>query len=185
MAALSIELPVEKNQTAFNLRRWAELLGDSRLARDLARYEGRIETDRYGHIVMLPPADFSHGSYQSEIAHLLRPLLPEGRVVTECPISTANGVRAADAAWISRTRLATIGENVCLTKAPEICVEVISPDNSRAELAEKKALYFAASAKEVWFCGLDGRMTFYVGAASRAHKSSKLSPDFPREIRLA
>jgi len=35
--------------------------------------------------------------------------------------------------------------------APEICVEVISPRNSPEEMAEKRALYFAAGADEVWF----------------------------------
>jgi len=45
---LSLELPTQKTQTAFNLRRWAELLAD----RELARVEGRIETDRHGHTIM-------------------------------------------------------------------------------------------------------------------------------------
>ena len=97
MATLTIELPKQKAQTAFNLRRWAELLDD----RELTKFEGRIETDRHGHIIMSPPPAPTHGSYQSEIAHLLRTLLPRGRVLTECPISTADGVKAADVAWAS------------------------------------------------------------------------------------
>jgi hypothetical protein len=44
---LTLELPPHKTQTAFNLRRWAELLAD----RELAKVEGRIETDRHGHII--------------------------------------------------------------------------------------------------------------------------------------
>ena len=35
---------------------------------------------------------FLTGNYQSEIAYLLRTLLSNGRVATECPISTADGV---------------------------------------------------------------------------------------------
>src|ERR1051325_4807350 len=97
MATLTIELPPQRQQTAFNLRRWTELLGDP----ELAKIEGRIETDRYGHIIMSPPPAPSHGSYQSEIAHLLRTKLRRGRVLTECPISTADGVKAADVAWAS------------------------------------------------------------------------------------
>lgn len=184
MATLTIELPNEREQTAFNLRRWAELSGDSPLARELSRFDGRVETDRYGHVIMFPPPGFSHGSYQYRIARLIEDSLPDGRVATECPISTAGGVKAADVAWISRARLAAIGETACLTKAPEICVEVLSLDNTRAEMAEKKALYFAAGAKEVWFCAVDGGMAFFVGASSRGLKSSKLCPQFPREIRL-
>lgn len=85
MATLTIELPPHPAQTEFNLRRWSELLTD----RELAKFEGRIETDRHGHIIMSPPPAPSHGSYQSEIAYQLRTLMPVGRTLTECPISTA------------------------------------------------------------------------------------------------
>ena len=60
MAALTIQLPVQKDQTAFNLRRWAEVLADP----ELARFVGRIETDRHGKIIMGPPPSFAHGRYQ-------------------------------------------------------------------------------------------------------------------------
>src|SRR5713226_5413224 len=97
MASLTIELPPQKAQTAFNLRRWAQLLAEP----ELNKIEGRIETDRYGHIIMSPPPAPAHGSFQSEIAHLLRMRIRQGRVLTECPISTADGVQAGDFAWAS------------------------------------------------------------------------------------
>lgn len=184
MSTLTIELPARQDQTEFNLRRWAELLADTELGRQLAKIEGRIETDRHGHIIMFPPAAFSHGSYQCEIAVLLKNLLPKGRVITECPISTADGVRVADVAWISQSRLKAIGENICLTMAPEICVEVISPDNTRAEMQEKKALYFAAGAEEVWFCDRAGKMSFHGDTDSGAAAASLRCPEFPRHIVL-
>jgi len=92
---LTLELPPHKTRAAFNLRRWAELLAD----RELAKVEGRIETDRHGHIILSPIPAPSHGSFQSEIGHLLRSLMGTGCVLTECPISTADGVKAADVAW--------------------------------------------------------------------------------------
>src|SRR6266480_1276772 len=137
MAMLTLELPPHKTRTAFNLRRWAELLAD----RELAKVEGRIETDRHGHIIMSPPPAPSHGSFQSEIAYLLRSLLPEGRVLTECPVSTADGVKAADVAWASPDCMRELGKQVCFPHAPELCVEVISPSNTKAEIEEKMALY--------------------------------------------
>ena len=180
MSMLTIELPAQEEQTAFNLRRWAEVLAD----RDLAKIEGRIETDRHGYVIMSPPAAFTHGSYQSEIAFLLKTLMKNGRSVTECPISTRDGVRAADVAWISKKRLAAIGENICLTRAPEICVEVLSPDNTRREMQDKKALYFAADAVEVWFCDRQGRMKFFVDADSAGESESLFCPAFPSQIKL-
>ncbi|MGI8604941.1 MAG: Uma2 family endonuclease [Verrucomicrobiales bacterium] len=182
MATLTIELPAQKNQTAFNLRRWSELLADSELGRDLAKVEGRIETDRHGHIIMYPPAHLPHGNYQSEIAYLLRTLLSNGRVATECPISTADGVKVADVTWISLPRLTAIGENICLTEAPEICVEVLSASNSRIEMNEKKSLCFAAGAQEVWFCDQKGKMTFFLDAACVGQASSVLCSQFPSRV---
>ena len=182
--SLTIQLPAREDQTAFNLQRWSELLADTQLGRDLARIEGRIETDRYGHIIMSPPPGFRHGSYQAEIAYKLKDMLPDGRTVTECPISTADGVRSADVAWISHAKLARIGENICLTEAPEICVEVFSPDNTRREMAEKKALYFAAGAEEVWFCDREGKMKFFVGADSSGEGVSRACPQFPAQVEL-
>jgi Uma2 family endonuclease len=123
MATLTIELPPQPVQTEFNLRRWAELVADP----ELARIEGRIETDRFGQIIISPPPAASHGSFQFHIGALLDRLMPNGRVLTECPISTADGVRAADVAWASPERLRELGELVCFPRAPEVCVEVLSP----------------------------------------------------------
>jgi hypothetical protein len=44
--SLRIELENSAEQTAFNLKRWTEVLADP----DLARLPHRIETDRHGHI---------------------------------------------------------------------------------------------------------------------------------------
>jgi Uma2 family endonuclease len=180
MPTLTIELPSQKAQTAFNLQRWAELLPD----RELAKVEGRIETDRHGHIIMSAPAAPSHGGYQLEIGALLRELLPQGRVFTECPISTADGVKAADVAWASAQCLRELGNRACFPRSPEICVEVLSPGNTRAEMNEKMALYFDAGAKEVWMCDKSGRMTFLVGSADSPSATSALCPKFPARVVL-
>jgi Uma2 family endonuclease len=178
MASLTVELPEQRTQTEFNIRRWAELLAN----RELARFEGRIETDRHGHIIMSPPPAASHGGYQFEIAFQLRTLMPTGRVITECPISTADGVKATDAAWASAETLKNLAEQSVFMRAPEICVEVISPSNTKAEIDEKTALYFDAGAKEVWLCAESGVMTFLeIGNPMRA---SRLCPNFPARVRL-
>lgn len=177
---LSLELPPRKTRAAFNLRRWAELLPD----RQLARVEGRIETDRHGHIIMSPPAAPSHGSFQLEIGRLLWNLLPEGRVLTKCPISTADGVKAANVAWASPDRMRELGEQVCFPRAPDICVEVLSPGNTEAEIQEKMALYFDAGAREVWLCAQSGAMSFYTPGGTRPMRVSKMCPQFPKQVEL-
>lgn len=180
MATLTIKLPPHDAQTEFNLRRWDELLAD----RELAKIEGRVETDRFGHVIMSPPPVASHGSFQYQIARRLDDLMRRGRVLTECPISTADGVRAADVAWASPQRLKELGNRSCFPHAPEICVEVLSPGNTDAEIREKMALYFDASAGEVWLCETSGDMKFFSTAEAPAMTASKLCPDFPARIQL-
>src|SRR6202022_1604609 len=122
---LTIQLHPSERQTAFNLKRWRELLADP----DLARLPHRIETDRHGHILISPPPAPAHGGQQSEIVYLLKTLLPQGRVVAECPLSTSDGVKAIDVAWLAPERGHEGRSVMCFLKAPEICVESFSPPN--------------------------------------------------------
>src|SRR5580693_302682 len=112
---LTIQLRPSERQAAFNLKRWRELLADP----DLARLPHRIETDRHGHILMSPPPAPKHGNFQSEVAHMLRSLLSAGRVITECPLSTSDGVKALDAAWLRPGRAQELHSTTCLVRAPE------------------------------------------------------------------
>jgi len=180
MATLTIELPPQQAQTARNLRRWEELLAN----RELARFDGRIETDRHGQIIMSPPPAPRHGSFQLEIGYLLRQLMPGGRTLTECPISTADGVKAADVAWASPECMRELGNRVCFPGAPGICVEVLSPGNTEAEMQEKMALYFDAGAQEVWLCSESGAMSFFGPNPTHLLDHSKLCPQFPKQIQL-
>lgn len=179
MSNLTIELQPQAAQTEFNLRRWAELLADP----EVTRIEWRVETDRYGRIIVMPPPAPKHGSFQSRIAFWLQTLLPNGRTITECPISTADGVKAADVAWAAPERMAELGESSCFRRAPEICVEVLSPDNTQREIREKLALYFDAGAVETWICGMTGGMSFF-GPELSELRVSVLCPEFPRQIEL-
>lgn len=172
---LAIQLPLRPDQQEFNLRVWERLLAD----RELARIEGRIETDRHGQIIMSPPPGPIHGTRQAEIAYLLRSRMG-GRLVTECSISTSDGVKAADVGWFSELRFARAFDDRCFLEAPEICVEILSPSNTRGEMEEKMALYFNAGAEEVWFCELDGSMGFY--STDGALERSQRCPDFPQAI---
>jgi Uma2 family endonuclease len=104
-----------------------------------------------------------------------------GETITECPISTADGVKAADVAWASSERWRELDERACFAQSPEIVVEVLSPENSEEEMREKIALYFDAGAEEVWVCGLFGAMTFY-GAGLVPLSASNLCPEFPGSI---
>jgi Uma2 family endonuclease len=174
---ITIELLDLKSQTRFNLDRWAEIAADPRLA----KLPDRIETDRHGHLLMTPPPGFPHSDRQGNIADLLKDLLPNGRTLAECPLSTADGVKAIDLAWLARARAEFRERPLVLTSAPEICIEVFSPSNTQREIDEKRALYFDAGATEVWICNLDGSITFFAGP-DRQQSTSLLCPAFPQAI---
>ncbi len=175
----TLKLPTIKDQRAFNLKCWEAVCADP----DLASLEYRIETDRFGKILMSPPPGFDHSSRQSGIMLALGRLLSKGETLGECPISTSDGIKGADAAWISLARRARAVKNNVLVIAPEICVEVLSDSNTRQEMSAKKALYFEAGAEEVWLCDRKGRMFFFLeDRPETAVAASKLCPAFPKKL---
>jgi len=156
---------------------WQEVCEDPRL-RDLPF---KIELNAYGQIVM-SPVRVKQGAYQTEISFLLRQALPDGQTGVETAIQTSDGTRVADVTWFSLGRWEIAAEAFDAPVAPEICVEVLSPGNTSAEMSEKRRLYFEAGAEEVWLCGIDGRMQFF--AASGEVAASLRVPDFPERIEL-
>ena|SRR6185369_1257667 len=155
---------------------WAEICEDKLLA----KLPYRIETDRWGNIVMSPPPRSRHAEYQAEISGLLRQLMTGGRSATECPIQTSEGVKAADVIWVSNQRRSSRPNDPVYLIAPEICVEVESPSNQEAELMERKRLYFEKGAEEFWLCDLNGQMSFFDPAGPI--QKSKLCSSFPEKV---
>jgi Uma2 family endonuclease len=138
----------------------------------------KIELNERGQIVM-NAVRVIHALYQGEIEYRLRTLLKGGRTFPECAIKTDKGTRVADVAWASRETVRKIRGDVECSVAPEICVEVVSASNTDEEMAEKKALYFAQGAREVWICR-NGAMQFYHPGGKL--EQSLLVPDFPTLI---
>jgi Uma2 family endonuclease len=168
-----------EEQTAFNVARWAELVADPQWE----QWEGRIETDEYGNVIIMPPAQVFHANAESEIAVLLRQLLGRN-VLTACPISTTKGVKSADVAWMPNQAYEKVKNAPCLPTAPAICVEVLSLSKSRRKMVQKKALYFEGGAVEVWFCDRKGQMTFYLSLQDAGSSASHLCPVFPAQVEV-
>jgi Uma2 family endonuclease len=178
MTAL-LHTPPLKGSRAFHLKRWEEVYRDP----ELRKLSGKIETNRYGQIVMMPPPGFSHTTRQAAIfAHLLKTMPPSAGA--EVAVLTSDGVKGVDVAWFSRSRVKKGLKGEVLTIAPEICVEVFSPGNTKEEMEAKRALYFESGAEEVWFCDRKGAMHFYLKAApDKLAKASLLCPTMPKKIK--
>lgn len=140
----------------------------------------KIELNEHGEIVM-NAVKVIHSLYQGEIEFFLRSLLETGKTLPECAIKTGHGTKVADVAWASADRVKLIRHETECSVAPEICVEVHSSSGTNDEMDEKRALYFASGAVEVWLCK-DGTMSFY-GRDGKLEKSA-LVPGFPLRIEI-
>ena len=154
---------------------WSEVIEDE----TLQNLPFKIELNEWGNIVMSPASNM-HSILQGIISSLLNDAKRGGLVFPECSVGTSKGVKVADVAWVSDRFLAGHGAETPYNVAPELCIEVISPSNSKAEIAEKRDLYLAKGAKEFWTCSEEGRMTFYDPSGEIA--TSNLFTDFPRVV---
>ncbi len=138
---------------------WSEVINNP-LLKDLPF---KIELNKFGKILM-SPASNSHGRIQMKIGNKLANNLPNGEVISECSIQTSEGVRVADVVWASNEFIQTYAYKTPYPKAPEICIEIMSPSNSKAEIAEKIELYLAKGAQEVWIVYDNGNTNIFTHA---------------------
>ena len=117
---------------------------------------GRTELIK-GEIVYMSPTGYPHADYEGNFYAALRSFVRQnklGRVfVGEVGIYTGRNpdtVRAADAAFVSRQRMAQVKSRSYLDVAPELVVEVMSPDDRWHDLMDKLDEYFAIGVQLIW-----------------------------------
>jgi len=156
---------------------WHRALHDERL-QDLPY---RVETNEHGQIILSPHKP-RHSFAQIRITDLLREHLDRpGQRAVEFAVSTAKGVKVPDVVWISDERAQQIPEDAEASPVmPDLVIEVLSATNTEAEMAEKRALYVAEGAREVWLVGEDGTVRFF--DAEGPMDASDLAPSFPGEV---
>ncbi len=125
----------------------------------------KIELDQWGRLLM-SPASNHHGNLQFETGAKIRDIKKgKGKIIIKCSIHTSQGVKVADVAWASDSFIEKFGFETPYKRAPEICVEVISPSNSQGEIDEKIELYLSKGAHEVWIVSEDGKIRYYTHAS--------------------
>ena len=158
-----IEAPLSREELAV---RYRELCDDP----CLTNVPGKIELDVWGRLLMTPPATY-HALAQGRLAHKIKSALG-GEVFTEVPIATSTGLFLPDVAWASEAFIrARAGESPFM-RAPEICIEVVSPSNSLKELSEKRDAYLACGALEVWWVFTKSKRCEFYGPAGRLASSA-------------
>ncbi|MDD2660538.1 MAG: Uma2 family endonuclease [Methylococcales bacterium] len=130
----------------------------------------KIELNRYGKVEMTPASN-KHGRLQSLIGALLERKLKQGEALTECSVQTTDGVKVADVAWCSKAFIKQYGYETPYSHAPELCIEIVSPSNSKEEMTNKVQLYLQAGAQEVWIVWENGIVDYY-GKMEKLEQSS-------------
>jgi Uma2 family endonuclease len=156
------------------LHRWEELQHDPSL-RDLPY---KIELNAWGKVEM-SPASVRHGQLQAALAAEFARQLGDGVTVTECPILTDIGIRVPDLAWASADFMSRHAGVSPLPRAPEICVEVVSPSNVAAEIAEKTRAYLAAGALEVWLVSEQGKVRYLDDSGEKKQSAFAIAITLP------
>jgi Uma2 family endonuclease len=135
-----------------------------------ANVPGKLELDNWGRILMTPPS-FYHGVIAGRLVRRLAAALG-GEAVTDATIATPSGVFLPDVAWASPQFMSQHGSQFAVTRAPEICVEVVSPSNSVRELNEKRDVYLAAGAQEVWIVYPQSKRVEFYGVHGQLPRSN-------------
>jgi len=136
--------------------RWHRMLSDPLVA----AIPFKVELNEKG-AIEVTPANSRHALLQAFVTGELRRLLPHGTTFTELPVETEIGVRVPDIAWASPELIERHGTPDNFERAPELCVEIVSPSNTAIEMREKTAAYLAAGAREVWLVREDGSVEMF------------------------
>jgi Uma2 family endonuclease len=120
------------------------------------RIDGRCELVA-GEVVEISPVGFDHGDAAGELIRLISNFARDrslGRVGPEVGFILARDpdtVRAPDVAFLSNEKVALArGKRGFLPFAPDLAVEVLSPDDTYVEVDAKVSEYLAAGTRLVW-----------------------------------
>jgi Uma2 family endonuclease len=160
------------------LHRWQEMQRDPSL-QDLPY---KIELNSWGKVEM-SPASNRHGRLQAFIAAEFLRQMPDGVAISECSILTRIGIRVPDVVWASSGFIAAYGEITPFMRAPQICVEIISPSNVQAEIDERTRAYLEAGAEEVWLVAEAGKIRYFDNRGEQAASKFAVVVDLPPPIK--
>ena len=123
---------------------------------------GRCELVR-GRLVMMVPAGADHGRIANEVAFRLTRFARSRKLGTVFGAETGfflsrdpDTVRAPDAAFVRKGRL-TAPRRGYYPGAPDLAVEVVSPDDRPGEVGEKVAEWLGAGTRAVWVVDPEAR----------------------------
>jgi hypothetical protein len=108
------------------IRRWNALAADPATP-------DYYELNEFGELILSPKPTTGHQRVASAIARMLTSQCG-GEAVTEVSVLTDRGVRIPDVVWMQTDRWTAFKGQTPLELVPDVCVEVLSPSNTREEI---------------------------------------------------
>lgn len=143
--------------------------------------EERYELNEFGEWIVSPKPTPGHQGIAFEVGLQISHQLGR-RAATEVPVLTDRGVRVPDVIWMPPERWAPLKNYSPLTIVPDVCVEVISPGNTREGILLKIRAYVRGGAREAIVVGLGGEIEYFRTEGRRETSALGLRFELPREL---
>jgi len=156
------------------LRRWHELEEDP-------ESPDRYELNELGELILSPKPTNKHQRVGLAVVRGLEARLgPEA--ATEISVFTDRGIRVPDVVWMPPARWQGRQEESPLSFVPDVCAEVLSPGNSRAEITMKIGAYLRGGAREVIVVGRKGEVEYFGPEGRREASALGLRLELPAAL---
>jgi Uma2 family endonuclease len=165
------EIALEREEL---LRRWHELAQDP-------DSPDRYELNELGELILSPKPTNDHQRVELAVVRVLEARLgPEAGI--EISVYTDRGIRVPDVVWMPAARWREVKGKSPFPFVPDVCVEVLSPGNSRAEITMKIGAYLRGSAREVIVVGRKGEVEYFGAEGRREASALGIRLELPAEL---
>lgn len=150
-------------------------------APDLQDSPDRYELNEFGELILSPRPTTGHQAILFEVGLQIAGRLGP-RAATETAVLTDRGIRVPDLIWMPADRWEGRKDQSPLESVPDVCVEVLSPGNTRQEIEMKIGAYLRGGAREVIVVGLKGEIEIFDSQGKRATSALGIALALPPEL---
>jgi Uma2 family endonuclease len=139
------------------------------------------ELNEFGEWIVTPRPSHGHQAVAGEIlVQLVRQLGP--RATMEVFVYTDRGIRVPDVVWMPAARWLEAKGQDPLAFVPDVCVEVVSPSNTRREIMMKVDAYLRGGAREAIVVGLKGEVEYFGSGGKLEVSALGIRLELPAEL---
>jgi Uma2 family endonuclease len=141
----------------------------------------RYELTEFGELVLSPKPTNDHQRVALAVVRALESQLgPEAGM--EISVYTDRGIRVPDVVWMPAARWREVKGKSPFPFVPDVCVEVLSPGNSRAEIMMKVGAYLRGGAREAIVVGRKGEVEYFGAEGKRETSALGIRLELPAEL---